>query len=203
MTAVRRPSARPPRGRRPGAPDTKAAILDAARTQFAAKGLQASMRAIAAEAGVDAALVHHYFGTKDKLFIAALRLPVDPREVLSVVADGPIDSAAQRLLGAFLSLWDDPANQPALVALARTITDPAGGNLVNKGFLPLIVVPVVEALGVDRPTERIPLVASQLIGLIVVRYLLRIEPLASLPADQVVDRIAPNIQRYLTAPLPD
>jgi AcrR family transcriptional regulator len=165
--------------------------------------MQASVRAIATEAGVDAALVHHYFGTKDKLFIAALRLPVDPREVLGGVADGPIDSAAERLLRVFLNLWDDPANQPALVALARTITQPEGGNLVNKGFLPLIVVPVVDALGVDRPTERIPLVASQLIGLIVVRYLLRLEPLASLPAEQVVVRIAPNIQRYLTSPLPD
>lgn len=191
-----------PRGRRPGAPDTRAAILRAARAQFAAKGLQASVRGIAADAGVDAALVHHYFGPKDQLFLAALELPVDPRELLAGVAAGPPDSAGERLLTVFLSVWDDPANQPALLAMARTVVDPMESNLVRKGFLPLVVAPLVERLGVDRPGDRVPLVASQLIGLIVVRYVLRLDPLASLPAEQLIPTIAPTLQRYLTGTLP-
>ena len=108
------------RGRRPGAPDTRAEVLAAARASFAEKGFRGTtIRAVAAAAGVDPALVHHYFGTKDDLFVAALQISVDPREVLApVVAAGP-DGAGERLLRTFLSVWDDPELQPGLVALAR------------------------------------------------------------------------------------
>src|ERR687890_2439282 len=99
----------PRRGRRPGAPDTRATILDAARTAFAQKGFAGTtIRAVATAAGVDAALVHHYFGTKDDLFLAALELPVDPRVALApAIAAGP-DGAGERMLRVFLSVWDDP-----------------------------------------------------------------------------------------------
>ena len=118
------------RGRRPGSPDTRAAILAEARTRFAAQGYAGtSVRAVAAAAGVDAALVHHYFGTKDDLFLAALELPVDPRRLVApVVAGGPA-GAAERFLDVFLSAWDDPDIRPLgeldLLAkrYARSFTD--------------------------------------------------------------------------------
>ncbi len=195
--------AKAPRGRRPGAPDTRAAILRAAREAFAAKGFSGTtIRGIAADAGVDAALVHHYFRTKDDLFLAALELPIDPREVLSAAAVGPIEEAGERFLRAFLSVWDDPVKQPALLAVARGIVDPAGQRLVSQGFIPVVVVPLGQALGLDRPELRMPLVASQVVGLILLRYVLVVEPIASLPADQVVATYAPTIQRYLTGDLP-
>jgi len=195
--------ARVPRGRRPGAPDTKAAILTAARRRFAASGFaRTSVRSIAADAGVDPALVHHYFGTKDELFLAALELPVDPRKVLlPAIAGGP-EGAAERMLRAFLSVWDDPELQVRLVGVFRGILDSDGERLLREGFLPVVLGPVGEALGIDRPELRMPLVASQVVGLILLRYVIGMEPLASLSGDDVVAIYAPTVQRYLTGELP-
>jgi AcrR family transcriptional regulator len=192
-----------PRGRRPGSPDTRAAILAAARARFADRGFGGTtIRAVAADAGVDAALVHHYFGTKDDLFLAAMRLPVDPRQLLDPVLTEGLDGAAERFLRVFLSVWDNPDLQPGLLAVARGVMEPGGGKLLSDGFLPVVVQPIAEALGVDRADHRVPLLASQMVGLVLVRYVLRIEPLASLPAEQVVATYAPTIQRYLADPLP-
>lgn len=190
------------RGRRPGRPDTKAAILAAAREGFAAAGFGGTtIRAIAVEAGVDAALVHHYFGTKEDLFVAALALPVDPRAVIGAAVSGPADEAGAKLVRAFLSVWDDPGLQPALLALARRILEPGGDRLIRDGFLPVVLIPVGEQLGIDRPELRMPLVASQVIGLILARYVVRLEPIASLPADDLVAIYGPTVQRYLTGGL--
>jgi AcrR family transcriptional regulator len=192
-----------PRGRRPGAPDTRAAILAAARTSFADKGFAGTtIRAVATTAGVDAALVHHYFGTKDDLFVAALELPVDPRaEIAPVLADGP-DGAAERLLTVFVGVWDDPANTAVLVAMARTMLDPSASHLMRDGFLPVVLQPVGRALGLERPELRMSLVASQLLGIILGRYVLELEPVASMPPETLVATYAPTVQRYLTGDLP-
>lgn len=191
------------RGRRPGAPDTRAAILAAARELFASGGFAGtSIRAVAAAAGVDAALVHHYFGSKDDLFVAALELPVDPRERLAeVIALGP-DGAGERLVRTFLGVWDDPDLRLPLIGLTRGILDPSGQRLLRDGFLPAVIQPVGVALGIDRPEVRMPLVASQVIGLILTRYVLEVEPMASMPAEELVAIYGPTIQRYLTGPLP-
>jgi len=191
------------RGRRPGSPDTRAGILAAARESFAAKGYAGtSVRAVAAAAGVDAALVHHYFGTKDDLFLAALEIPVDPRELLRpAIAEG-VDGAAARMLRVFLSVWDDEELRLPLLGLVRSVVDPDGHRLMRDGFLPVVLQPVGVALGIDRPELRMPLVASQVFGLIVMRYVLAIEPVASMPADDVVAIYAPTLQRYLSDPLP-
>lgn len=191
------------RGRRPGAPDTKAAILVVARQAFAASGFaRTSVRAIAAEAGVDPALVHHYFGTKDELFLAALELPVDPRQVLlPAIAAGGIDDVAERILRAFVSIWDDPEIQVRLVGVFRGVLDADGARLLRDGFLPVVLAPIGVALGIDRPELRMPLVASQMVGLIMLRYVIELEPLASLSGDEVVAIYAPTIQRYLTGDL--
>ena len=191
------------RGRRPGAPDTRASILAAAREQFAVQGFRGTtIRAVATQAGVDPALVHHYFGTKNDLFVAALELPLDPREVIGpVVAAGGLDGAAERLLTAFLTVWDDPEMRPGLLGFVRGVLEPDGQRLISEGFLPAVVLPAVTALGLDHPERRMPFVASQVFGLVLARYVLRIEPLASMPADEVVAAVAPTIQRYFEMPL--
>jgi AcrR family transcriptional regulator len=196
-------SVRASRGRRPGAPDTRAEVLAAARTSFAEKGFRATtIRAVAASAGVDPALVHHYFGTKDDLFLAALEMPVDPREVLApVVALGPV-GAGERLLRTFLSVWDDPEIQVRLLAVVRSVLSEDGATLLKEGFIPVVVGPVLAQLVADRPDVRVPLVASQVVGLIVTRYLIALPPMAEMPAEDVVARIGPVIQHYLTGDLP-
>ncbi|MBD3924625.1 TetR family transcriptional regulator [Nocardioides cavernae] len=196
-------SQRTSRGRRPGAPDTRAEVLAAARASFAEKGFRGTtIRAVAASAGVDPALVHHYFGSKDDLFLAALQMPVDPRELLApVVVQGP-DGAGERLLRVFLSVWDDPDMQVQLLAVVRSVLSADGATLLQEGFIPVVVGPVLAQLVADRPEERIPLVASQVIGLIVTRYLLALPPMAEMPADDVVARVGPVLQHYLTGDLP-
>jgi AcrR family transcriptional regulator len=191
-----------PRGRRRGSPDTRSGILAAARALFAEHGYAGTtIRSVATAAGVDAALVHHYFGTKDELFLAALELPVDPRALIGPAMAGPVEEAAERFLGVFLSVWDDPDIQPSLLSFARGMLDPSAARLLSKGFLPVVIQPIGVALGVSDPALRMPLVASQVIGLILMRYLLAVEPLASMPRDQVIATFAPTIQRYLTGPL--
>jgi AcrR family transcriptional regulator len=191
------------RGRRPGSPDTRSAILGAARQAFAAKGYAGtSVRAVAAAAGVDSALVHHYFGSKDDLFLAALEIPVDPREVLRPAIAGGVDGAGERMLRVFLSVWDDPELRLPLLGLVRGVVDADGQRLMREGFLPVVLQPIGVALGIDRPELRMPLLASQVFGLIVVRYVLAVEPVASMPADDVVAIYAPTLQRYLSDPLP-
>src|SRR5689334_22627633 len=182
----------PRRGRRPGAPDTRATILDAARSAFAEKGIAGTtIRAVASSAGVDAALVHHYFGTKDDLFLAAMELPMDPRQVLGPAIAGGIDGAGERLLRAFLSMWDDPEISPALIGIVRSVLQPGGERLITQGFVPVVLQPVGEALALDRPEVRMPLVISQAAGIILTRYLVRLEPIASMPTEQVVATYAP------------
>lgn len=201
MTASTR-SGPPSRGRRRGSPDTRAAILAAARTRFADAGFAGTtIRGVAADAGVDPALVHHYFGSKDDLFVAALELPVDPRAVLAERVVGPLEGAGERLIRALLSVWDDPAVRPALLAMVRRLVEPGGESLFREGFLPVVLLPLGEALGVDRPGERMPLVASQVIGVLLLRYVVRAEPLATMDADALVAAYAPVLDRFLAAPL--
>lgn len=191
------------RGRRPGAPDTREEILAAARELFSTQGFSGtSMRAIAAKAAVDPALVHHYFGGKDDLLMAALALPVDPRQVLApVVAQGP-DGAGERLLRAFLSVWDDPATRLPLTGILRNLLDPSGERLLRDGFLKVVVAPIGVGLGLKDPERRMALAASQMIGLIMMRYVLAVEPLASMPSEVVVATYGPTLQRYFTGALP-
>ncbi|MGI8523032.1 MAG: TetR family transcriptional regulator [Nocardioides sp.] len=196
-------TATPRRGRRPGAPDTRAAILESARESFGQKGFAGtSVRAVASRAGVDAALVHHYFGTKDDLFLSAMELPVDIRAVVARVAAGGVEGAAERLLTVFLEVWDDPELTPVFVGRMRQLLEPGGERLLGQGLVPVVFGPAGVALGIDAPEQRMPLVVSQMLGLILTRYVLGVEPIASMPADLVVATYAPTIQRYLTGDLP-
>ncbi|MDQ6688213.1 MAG: TetR family transcriptional regulator [Actinomycetota bacterium] len=191
------------RGRRPGSPDTRAEILVAARELFAAAGFAGtSVRAIATQAGVDPALVHHFFGTKDDLFVAALQIRVDPREAMAPVLAGGVDGAGERILRVMLSVWDDEEIRLPLLGLIRGIGDPAGQRLVRDGLFGLVLGPVGVGLGIDEAPRRMTLVASQLMGIVILRYVLQVEPLATMAAELLVATYAPTLQRYLSEPLP-
>ena len=187
-------------GRRAGGPDTRSEVLAAARSEFAAKGYdRTTIRAVAAAAGVDAALVHHYFGSKDDLFLAALEIPFDPRIVVPQVLAGGPSGLGERLLRTFLSIWDDPVARMPLLALVRSAMSSDGAaDLLRSGMLRLIFAPLAQTLAEPDAQVRAQLVASQLLGLVTARYVLVLEPLASMPAEEVVRHIAPTLQRYLT-----
>ncbi|MEV4628417.1 TetR family transcriptional regulator [Micromonospora sp. NPDC049523] len=191
-------------GRRPGNPDTREAILTSARDAFAERGIDgASIRTIAAGAGVDPALVHHYFGTKDKLFLAVMNVPFDPSELLPQVVAGGSDGIGERLVRTFLRIWDSPAGAAGVALLRSVISNEWAARLMRDFVVTQILRRVVAGLDLS-PAEmplRISLVASQLVGLAMARYLLRIEPLANTPAEVVVAAIAPTVQRYLTGEL--
>jgi AcrR family transcriptional regulator len=191
-------------GRRPGNQDTREAILAAARKAFAERGYDgASIRAIATDAGVDPALVHHYFGNKDKLFLESLEAPLDPREFLPRIVDGEADGMGERLVRTFLSVWDSPAGPAAAALLRSAVAHDWSARLLREFVTTQILRRIMRAIPTD-PAEaplRASLLASQMIGLAMVRYIVRIEPIASAPPEVVVAAIAPNVQRYINGPL--
>lgn len=195
------PAARERRGpgRRPGSPDTRGEIVEAARREFGAHGYdRTSMRAVARAAAVDPALIHHYFESKEDLLLSAMEVPFDPREVLGAVVDGPQDRIGERLVRAVLGQWDDPQRQRRLLTIVRTaIASEAASHLLRDGLLRMILDQIAAIPGIDDARSRGNLVASQLVGLLMTRYVVGIEPLASMPADEVVTRIGPTVQRYL------
>lgn len=201
-------SGRAPRtGRRPGQPDTRGAILVAARRLFAAHGLQgASVRQIAAEAGVDPALVHHYFGTKDGLFRAALEIPIEPAVLLDEVFAEGVDRAPERLVRMFLRVWDDPHTGAAMASFLRTAVSTEESASMARQFFSGVVLKAAAARFVDLdPDEvetRVSLVLSQMLGLVMARRIIRAEPLAGLPAEQLVALVTPTVARYLLDDLP-
>jgi AcrR family transcriptional regulator len=188
-----------PRGRRPGGEDTRGLILDAAREQFASVGYDAaSLRGIARAAGVDAALVHHYFVGKPELFVAALELPVNPRDVVSTVLAGGADGLGERMARLFFSVWDTPAGRDRIAALLRSASTHEDAARMLREFVSReIFGRVVRELGTADGELRAGLAAGQMIGLAFLRYVVRLEPVASTPVDELVDRVGPTLQRYL------
>jgi AcrR family transcriptional regulator len=191
-------------GRRPGNPDTREAILTAARDAFADRGYDgASIRSIATGAGVDPALVHHYFGTKEQLFMDAVGAPIDPREVLPRVVAGGKEEVGERLVRTMLSIWDSPAGAAGVALMRSALSHDWTARLMREFLTTQILRRVMRQLDLN-PREaplRASLVASQVAGLAMVRYVLKIEPLASARPDVVVAAVAPTIQRYVTGDL--
>ncbi|MGC4805832.1 TetR family transcriptional regulator [Micromonospora sp. DT233] len=193
-------------GRRPGNPDTREAILDAARSGFAERGFDAtSIRSIAAAAGVDPALVHHYFVSKDQLFLAAMGAPLDPGELLPAMLGEDPDAVGERLVRTFLGIWDSPTTGIAAVALVRSaVSNEWTARMLRDFLVTQVLRRVMDHLDVD-PAERAlrgSLVAAQLVGLAMMRHVIRLEPAASAPAETLVAAIGPTIQRYLRDDLP-
>jgi AcrR family transcriptional regulator len=193
-------------GRRPGNQDTREAILGAAREAFADRGFDAaSIRSIATAAGVDPALVHHYFGTKDQLFLDAMQAPVDPGELISGVIGSGLDGVGERLVRMLLSVWDSAAGGAAAAIVRSAVSNEMFARMFREFVTHRILRRLAKELNLD-PAEgalRTNLVATQMAGLIMVRYIVRIEPIASMPADTLTALIGPTVQRYLTGPLPE
>lgn len=196
--------ARPGRtGRRPGGADTRGDVLAAARGEFAARGYAgATIRGIAAAAGVDPALVHHYFGTKRDLFVAAVELPFDPAEIVTAGLGGDPARAGERIVRALLAIWGSDPGQATMQSLLRSaLTDDSVLRMVREFMVETVLARIAAELAPDRHGLRAGLLASQVIGLAMVRYVARIEPLASADPDAVVAAVAPTLQRYLTGEL--
>src|SRR6266542_265436 len=171
-------------GRRPGPSSTRPEILAAARTLFAARGYHATtVRDIAADAGVNAALVHHYFGSKEQVFVAAMNLPLNPADLISRLRDGgPRAQLGERVVRLFARTWRDPATEQGATMMRQFVED--------------VMLPRVSAeLGVSR--VRAAGAFSQLIGFALAATILRTEPLVSASEDEVVALLAPSVQRYL------
>lgn len=191
-------------GRRPGDSGTREAILAAARESFAAAGYDATtIRGVGRAAAVDPALVHHFFGTKQDLFVAAMELPIDPAKMLpAVLADGT-DGLGERVVRTFLRIWDGTPGHNRMLALLRSATSNEQAAAMLREFLSeAILGPVARAAGHDRPELRASLVGSQMMGLAFARYVLRLEPLATAEPNTIASAIGPTVQRYLTEELP-
>jgi AcrR family transcriptional regulator len=190
-------------GRRRGNPDTRATILVAAQSEFADKGFdRVSMRGIAKAAGVDPSLMYHYFGSKDDVLLASLDVPFDPREVIPALTREGVPGLGGRIASRFLAIWDDPANQTRLVTVVRaSMSSAAAQDLLTNGVARMILRPIREVIATPEAELRTSFVASQLLGLAVARYVLRLEPLASAPSEVVSAAVGPTLQRYLDGDL--
>jgi AcrR family transcriptional regulator len=188
--------------RGPGRPadggDRRTAILDAAREQFADKGFTgATIRGIARQADVDPALVHHYFGSKEQVFVAAMELPFDPAERLPQVLAGDPAELGERLVRMFLGVWADPRFRAPMLGLVRSaFTGEQGATMLREFVGSALLGRIAQAGGPIDPL-RVQAAAAQLVGVVVLRYVVRLEPLASADDEELVALVAPTVQRYL------
>jgi AcrR family transcriptional regulator len=192
-------------GRRAGDSGTREAILTASRAQFAEHGYDgATIRAIARAAGVDPALVHHYYGGKENLFAAAMQLPVIPSEVITAALTrrDPGESLGTHLVRTALSVWESAEVRDAFQTMLRSaMTSDHAAATLREFITDAILRPVASAAdgGVaERTPFRASLVATQMLGLAVSRYVLRFEPVAAASTDELAVAVGPTIDRYLT-----
>ncbi|MFJ9210879.1 TetR family transcriptional regulator [Streptomyces sp. NPDC102264] len=198
-TAPRR-RGRPARQEAGTGPSAQQKILDAARTEFAERGYdKTSIRGIAKAAGVDPALVHHYFGTKDEVFAAAIEVSFEPALMLPALLAGGPDGIGERLARFFIGVWENPVTRAPLLAVIRSaLTHEAAAKVLRTFVLRRLLERVAEELDVPDPTFRAELAASHMIGIAFLRYVIRAEPLASVDTEEIIAMVAPTLQRYLT-----
>jgi AcrR family transcriptional regulator len=192
------------RGRRPGRPETRAQVLDVARRRFLVEGYQSvTLRSIAAEADVDVALVSYFFGSKKGLFGAALALPTNPPEVLLSALPGDPATLPERVLTALLRSWDDPEHgAPLRVMLTAAIQDPELSRLLKEVFEREMITRVAEHIGGANAHYRAGAFCSQLAGLVFARYVLRVDPIASMTVDELTRHLAPGLRAALQGARP-
>ena len=191
-------------GRRRGPTQSRDAIADAARAQFAEAGYdRATFRSIASAAGVDPALVVHFFGSKESLFREVMALPPAASEAIAGLAEGPREEVGRRLAGLVIMLLEDPGSRSIILGRIRSASShPHAAELVRE-TVTRDLVGLASAITADRPDARAVLVGSHVVGTALARYVVLAEPLASMAPDDVVDLLAPTFQRFLTGPLTD
>ena len=199
-----RPAHRPP-GRRPGPTQTRESILAAALTKFLEDGYVATtIRAVATAAGVDQALVLHYFGTKDRLFAAALRTTAPTEHLLLLFDDGELADLGTRLADRYLQLWEQPPTANRITATLRAASmSPSAASMVSDFVTEAVMRPLACALGSPDADLRASLASSHLFGTAIARYLIKVQPLASIHRGALVAVLGPVIQHYLTGELTD
>jgi AcrR family transcriptional regulator len=188
-------------GRRPGdAAKTRAEIVGAAREAFASLGYEgATMRRIADEAGVDSALIAYHFGTKEQLFVAVHELPMNPSDV-ALLIDGPKDQIGERIARFTMTML--AADDSTAVSLMRSsASNPPAAAMLREFIGGALVEPIAEQIGASDSRERVALVVAQILGVLFARHIVRVPELASASVDDLVDLIAPGLQRYMTEPL--
>ncbi|MFF4650783.1 TetR family transcriptional regulator [Streptomyces sp. NPDC001380] len=194
---------RPRAGRRPGDSGTREAILDAARRRFAELGYdRTTLRGIAADAGVDVALVSHYFGPKQRLFAQAASLPFDPALALPGLLDGPREDIGRRLARHVLETLDSPTGRRRMTGLIRAAaSERQAADEIRERVSRELLVPLAEGLGAPDAPLRASLAGSQIVGLVMARHVVGLEPLTESASGVLVDAVAPVLQHYLTGPL--
>jgi len=196
-------SSRSSRGRRRGPTTTREAILAAAARRFAAAGYdRASLRSIATEAGVDQKLIAHYFGSKQQLFVAAIGFPLDPAQILPTVLDAPREDLQARLTDLLALVLGEPAVRERMTGIVRgAASSEEMARMIREFLARAVFEPLAAAIGGDEPLLRANLVGSQVVGLLMARNVVAIEPLASTPARRVAEAVAPTLERYLVGPV--
>src|SRR6266508_3552794 len=188
-------------GRRPGQGGTREKILAAARSHFGKHGYDgATIRGIAGAARVDPKLVLHYFESKEGIFQAAMDFPFDPAQAIPELLRPGLDGLGVRLVRFFIDIWDSPAGVRAHAIVRSMVTSESAAALMRDFVSREILARVAKALELDHPQVRASLAASQLIGLAMLRYVVKVEPLASAPKADVAAWIGPTLQRYFTDP---
>ncbi len=187
-------------GRRPGAPDTRAEILEAARSVFAESGFdRATVRAIAAEADVDPAMIHHYFGSKDQLFAASIDLPSTATDRVLELLVADTDDLGTQLAETFFGVWEQEEARTALLGILRSAMGGENQAVVAfRQFLTSVMMSqLAPKIGGEDARLRALLMASQLVGIAMTRYVMRLEPIASASIEEVVGLVAPRLQSYV------
>ncbi|NNN35598.1 TetR/AcrR family transcriptional regulator [Streptomyces sp. S3(2020)] len=193
------------RGRPPGteSADTRDRILTAAREEFSERGYEkTSVRGIAKAAGVDSALVHHYFGTKEQVFEAAVEVAFSPAlKVRDVVLEGPLEDVGERMTRFIFGLWENPVTRKPLLAIIRSaVNNEAAATVFRRLVAAQLMRRIAGELDSPDAELRAELAAAQLVGVAMMRYVIRIEPVASVDVEQIITRVAPVVQGHLTNP---
>ena len=198
--AIAKRRGRPPRTE---SADTRDRILAAAREQFSERGYEkTSVRAIAKAAGVDSALVHHYFGTKEQVFESAVEVAFAPMlRSRDTLLDGPLDGIGERLTRMIFGLWENPVTRTPLLAIVRSaVNNEAAAAVFRRLITGQLLRRIASQLDVPDPELRAELAAAQIVGVAMMRYVIKIEPVASADPEQIIARLAPVVQGHLTGP---
>ncbi len=185
-------------GRRPGESGSRAKILSAARAEFALHGYSgATIRAIAKRAGCDAALVHHFFGTKERLFGEVMVIP-EARDYLPDILTDP-EHAGELIVRRFLETWEGGTNSRQIIlGLLRTaVSGERSASRVREMAMRASLLPIIDATHIPDGALRTGLIGSHLVGLMITRHIIRLDGVAAASVDELVEAVAPTVQRYL------